>query len=120
MTENKDIDVCQIHNIHTEKVKLVQKEMPKDSLLINLAELFKLLGDPTRVQILFALSQSELCVCDLCEILKMSASAVSHQLRVLRTAKLITYRREGKNVFYNLDDEHVHRLFKQTLEHVQE
>ena len=92
--------------------------LPPLEALQDLAALFKALGDPTRVRILAALALRELCVCDLCAILDMSQSAVSHQLRLLRTARLVRFRRDGKNVFYSLDDEHVLALFAQGLEHV--
>ncbi|MFY9500158.1 MAG: metalloregulator ArsR/SmtB family transcription factor, partial [bacterium] len=84
----------------------------------RLAETFKVLGDPTRIKILSALATEELCVCDLAAALELSVSAVSHQLRVLKGARLVKYRREGKNIFYSLDDEHVISLFRLALEHV--
>jgi len=113
-------DTCQTTQIHPKKVAGVMERMLTEPSLHNMAELFKILGDPTRVRILHALSHCELCVCDLCEILRMSPSAVSHQLRLLRSAKLVRFRREGKNVHYRLDDDHVHTLLHQALEHVQE
>jgi len=85
-----------------------------------LAEAFKVLSDPTRVKILFALSKAELCVCDLSALLGMNESAVSHHLRLLRALKLVTYRREGRMAYYSLDDEHIEKLFQQGLEHIQE
>ena len=113
-------DVCQERIVHPESLEQVRKAMPDPQVLCDLADLFKVLGDRTRVHILFALSTAELCVCDLTEVLGMSASAVSHQLRILRTCKLVTFRREGKNIFYSLDDDHVYKLFEQALEHAQE
>lgn len=113
-------DTCQTTQVHPEKVSGVMERMLANHTLHNVAELFKVLGDPTRVRILHALSHSELCVCDLCEALRMSPSAVSHQLRLLRSAKLVRFRREGKNVHYRLDDDHVGTLLHQALEHVQE
>mgnify|MGYP006275451803 CR=1 FL=1 len=113
-------DICQERRVHPESLAQVGKEMPSFDVLCDLADLFKALGDRTRVHILFALSKAELCVCDLTEVLGMSASAVSHQLRVLRASKLVTFRREGKNVFYRLADDHVQKLFEQALEHVRE
>lgn len=92
--------------------------MPDEAQLQELASLFKTLGDTTRVRILACLAAGELCVCDLSAVLSMGQSAVSHQLRLLRAAKLVRSRREGKNVFYALDDEHVLALFDQGLEHV--
>jgi ArsR family transcriptional regulator len=120
MSEKIPCDVCQQRLVHPESLEQVRGEMPDFQVLCDLADLFKALGDRTRVHILFALSRVELCVCDLTEILGMSSSAVSHQLRVLRASKLVTFRREGKNVFYRLADGHVQRLFEQALEHVRE
>ena len=113
-------EVCQERMIHPENLELVRREMPQFDVLCDMTDLFKALGDRTRVRILFALSRTELCVCDLTEILGMSSSAVSHQLRVLRASKLVTFRREGKNVFYQLADNHVQKIFEQALEHVRE
>ena len=113
-------DTCQAKQVHPERVAGVVQQMLPSHSLHHVAELFKVLGDPTRVRILHALSHSELCVCDLCEALSMSPSAVSHQLRLLRSAKLVRFRREGKNVHYKLDDDHVETLLQQALEHIQE
>ncbi len=120
MSKQDPFDVCQERMVHPESLEQVRREMPDFEILCDLADLFKALGDRTRVHILFALSKAELCVCDLTEILNMSSSAVSHQLRVLRASKLVTFRREGKNVFYRLADAHVQKLFEQAKEHVQE
>lgn len=105
---------CQIHHNLLDKLgsQLSEEKYQK------LAELFKNLGDPTRVKIIHALAQTELCVCDLAELLKMTQSAVSHQLRVLRNNRLVKYRKEGRTVFYSLDDDHILFLFKQGLAHV--
>jgi len=113
-------DVCQATCLHSERIEAVRQSMASQADLHGLAELFKALGDPTRVRILEALSLAELCVCDLATVLGMTQSAVSHQLRVLRAAKLVKYRREGKNAFYSLDDQHVERLFSEALGHVRE
>lgn len=113
-------DVCQIQCIHLDSICRVKRAMPPDDQLFDLAALFKVLGDHTRIRILSALSESELCVCDLVDILGMNQSAVSHQLRVLRSSRIVRYRKEGKNVYYSLDDDHVHRLIGQGLEHVRE
>nr|WP_226984226.1 metalloregulator ArsR/SmtB family transcription factor [Halothermothrix orenii] len=91
-----------------------------DEIINRLAELFKTMSDPTRVKIIYALRERELCVCDISELLNMSPSAVSHQLRVLRNMNLVKYRKEGRSVFYSLDDDHVLTLFSQGLEHVLE
>ncbi|MFO7801031.1 MAG: metalloregulator ArsR/SmtB family transcription factor [Desulfovermiculus sp.] len=120
MSEQVSSDICQERRVHPESLEQVRREMPEFDVLCDLADLFKALSDRTRVHILFALSKVELCVCDLTEVLGMSSSAVSHQLRVLRASKLVTFRREGKNVFYRLADDHVQKLFEQALEHVRE
>ena len=112
--------VCQITCVHDDVVKQVQKAMLPDDQLANLSELFKILGDGTRMRILHALSHNELCVCDLVNIIGMSQPAVSHQLRLLRTAKLVRYRKVGKNVFYSLADDHVTILLTTALEHILE
>lgn len=113
-------DICQTTCVHEQSVAQVNKQMLSDQVMQNLADLFKILGDFTRVRIVHALSCAELCVCDLSVILGMSASAISHQLRILRTSKLIKFRRQGKNIFYSLDDEHVQKLLQPAIEHVQE
>ncbi|UZP67251.1 metalloregulator ArsR/SmtB family transcription factor [Desulfovibrio mangrovi] len=112
--------VCQSFCEHTDAIEDVRKAMADDVHITALAELFKMLGDGTRVRMLLALARRELCVCDLTAIIGMSQSAVSHQLRYLRTAKLVRYRKEGKNVFYSLDDDHVTGLLMQGLEHIRE
>lgn len=113
-------DACQERAIHPEALARVQREMPAPETIIALAETFKALADPSRTRILFALSRAELCVCDLAELLGLSVSAVSHQLRHLRELKLVKYRREGKMAYYSLDDDHVKTLFRQGLAHVEE
>ena len=94
--------------------------MLQEDELYDLAELFKVFGDSTRIKILYALSERELCVCDISELIGVSQTAISHQLRVLKGAKLVKYRREGKNVFYSLDDDHVRSIINQGMEHVEE
>ncbi|SKA77898.1 ArsR/SmtB family transcription factor [Desulfobaculum bizertense] len=113
-------DECEVFCVHDDVVAHVAKKMPEAETFEGLANLFKALGDPTRARILYALSVQELCVCDIANILEMSSSAVSHQLRLLRHAKLIKNRRAGKSVFYTLDDNHVRHLFDQGLSHVME
>ncbi|MCS7197902.1 MAG: metalloregulator ArsR/SmtB family transcription factor [Candidatus Bipolaricaulota bacterium] len=113
-------DVCDVHYVNDKSVKAVQRAMVSDAVAEALAETFKVLSDPTRVKILCALSKAELCVCDLSALLGMHESAVSHHLRLLKTLKLVKYRREGRMAYYSLDDEHIERLFRQGLEHVQE
>lgn len=105
---------------HATNVAAAKEGMLSEREFLFLAELFKALGDYTRVRILYALSIGELCVCALAEVLDMSQSAISHQLRLLRAAKLVRYRKEGKNVYYALDDDHVRNLVGQGLEHIRE
>ena len=98
----------------------IKDKMPDESELYELADLFKVFGDSTRIRILFVLFESEVCVCDLAEALNMNQSAVSHQLRILKQAKLVTGRREGKSVFYALADDHVRSIIDQGREHIEE
>jgi DNA-binding transcriptional ArsR family regulator len=111
---------CSDTEQHAINVAAARESMLSEREFLFLAELFKALGDYTRVRILFALSIGELCVCALAEVLDMSQSAISHQLRLLRAAKLVRYRKEGKNVFYSLDDDHVRNLVSQGLDHIKE
>jgi DNA-binding transcriptional ArsR family regulator len=115
-----DAPVCQQHCEHTEVIARVRARLAPDEDMAELAATFRLLGDRTRVRILEALACDELCVCDLAAVVGHSQSAVSHQLRLLRAAKLVRVRRDGKNAFYTLDDDHVRHLFRQALDHVQE
>ncbi|MDD3338601.1 MAG: metalloregulator ArsR/SmtB family transcription factor [Lachnospiraceae bacterium] len=105
---------------HEEIVQKVLEEQPDDEVLYDLAELFKVFGDSTRIKILYALSASELCVGDIAQILNLSQSSVSHQLRILKDSKLVRFRREGKAIFYALDDEHVRNIINMGMEHVEE
>jgi len=118
--EASEFDACERPCVHLEKVEKVREALLDEDAATGLAEIFSLLGDRTRVRILHALSLGELCVCDISAALGMTSSAISHQLRLLRTAKLVRARKEGKNVFYALDDGHVHSLMTQGLEHVRE
>lgn len=113
-----EIEFCKCDQIHNDIVCKVQENMISEETSIVLAEFFKVLGDPTRIKILYALSVNEMCVCDISKLLNISQSAVSHQLRVLRTARLVKYRKEGKVVYYSLDDEHVENVFRQGLDHI--
>jgi DNA-binding transcriptional ArsR family regulator len=114
----EDIDRCDCTVIHEEVVNQVKKLMPEEEALFNLADLFKVFGDSTRVRIISALLHSEMCVCDIAALLGMTKSAISHQLRALRQTKLVKYRRDGKVVYYSLADEHVGMIFNQGLTHV--
>jgi ArsR family transcriptional regulator len=108
---------CDLHIIHREVVERVSEAMPPEEMLYDLAELFKVFGDSTRIKILCAL-QEEMCVCDIAALLGMTQSAISHQLRILKQASLVKYRRDGKVVYYSLDDEHVSNIFAQGFAHV--
>ncbi len=116
----QDIEKCSCEVIHEDIVNQVKSKMPPEETLYDLAELFKVFGDSTRIKILWALDKQEMCVCDIAYLLNMTQSAISHQLRVLKQAKLVKNRREGKTVFYSLADEHVKTIFNQGLEHVRE
>ncbi|HCC37503.1 MAG TPA: transcriptional regulator [Treponema sp.] len=113
-------DRCDCSAIHEDIVEKVREKMPDEELLWDLADLFKVFGDSTRVRIISALLYSQMCVCDIAALFGMSKSAISHQLRALRQTKLVKYRREGKIVYYSLDDKHVSSIFKQGLIHVSE
>lgn len=114
------VECCEQIFVHEELVEKVNKGMPEEEELYDLAELFKVFGDSTRIRILFVLFEAEVCVCDLAEVLHMTQSAVSHQLRILKQAKLVSARREGKSVFYSLADEHVRTMIAQGREHIEE
>lgn len=111
---------CKTHVIHESTVRQVRASTPREEELYELADFFKVLGDATRIKIMHALFVSEMCVCDLSELLGVSQSAVSHQLKLLRQAGLVRHRREGKMVFYSLKDEHVQQIVSQGLQHVLE
>ena len=105
---------------HEETVQKILEKQPAEEHLYDLAELFRIFGDSTRIKILYALVESELCVGDLALMLRLNQSAVSHQLRILKDAKLVKYRREGKIIFYSLDDEHVRMILNLGMEHIEE
>lgn len=111
---------CEETEVHEDAVEQVRSQLPQDEVLYDLAELFKIFGDSTRVKILYALLESELCVCDIAKLMDVSQSAVSHQLRVLKGSKLVKFRREGKTLYYSLADEHVFRILSQGMEHILE
>ena len=108
------------HRGHNEMLEIISRDMPSDEKLFDLAELFKMFGDSTRMKILFVLFETEACTCGLAEALNMTNSAVSHQLNALKRAKLIKSRREGKNVFYSLADDHVRTIIEQGISHIEE
>lgn len=111
---------CECVVVHESTVEQVKKQLPEDEVLYELAELFRVFADSTRVKILYALFEAELCVCDLSRLTGMSQSAVSHQLRTLKDSKLVKFRREGKTVFYSLADQHVRTLIGNGMEHIME
>lgn len=119
MNSDMKIPKCDCHIIHEDVVENVKNKMPEAEKLYDLSELFKSLGDQTRIKILFALSKEEMCVCDIAALLEMTQSAISHQLRVLRNVRLVKYIKKGKVVYYSLDDEHVTEIFLQGLLHVE-
>lgn len=112
--------LCDCVVIHEDAVNMVKTKMPQEENLYDLAELFKVFGDSTRIKILCALAESDLCVCDIAALFNMTQSAISHQLRVLKQADLVRYRKEGKIVFYSLADDHVKQIFDQGLNHINE
>ena len=115
-----DIDCCESLEVHDDLLKVVSEKMPCEEKLYDLAELFKVFGDSTRIRILFVLFESDVCVCDLASILNMTQSAISHQLKILKQAKLVKSRREGKQVFYSLADDHVRFIIAQGIKHIEE
>lgn len=119
MAERED-QCCEAHELHRELLEIVNKTMPEETELYDLAELFKIFGDSTRIRILFVLFEAEVCVCDLAQVLNMTQSAVSHQLKILKQNKLVKSRREGKSIFYSLADDHVRTIIAQGQEHIEE
>lgn len=120
MKDTTKVETCEYMHAHEEIIEKVNADMPIDESLYDLAELFKLFGDCTRIKILYVLFESEMCVCDLAQLLGMTQSAISHQLRTLKQGKLIKCRREGKTVFYSLADSHVRTIINQGMEHIEE
>jgi len=120
MTHKQESDICREVCIHENLVDRVKNELPPAEQMQEVSNLFKVLGDYTRIRILEALLSSELCVCDLVSVLDMNQSAISHQLRVLRSSRIVKSRKAGKNVYYSLDDQHVSQLISQGTDHVLE
>ena len=121
MEQERDQDLCcAVTQVHPDAVERVRELLPRDETLYDLAELFKIFGDSTRVKILYALLESELCVCDIAKLMDVTQSAVSHQLRVLKASKLVKFRREGKTIYYSLADDHVVSILNQGMEHIEE
>jgi len=118
---NKDNNiVCEVELIDEKKVKAVQKKLPDDSLITELSETFKNLSDFTRLKILLSLAEDELCVCDIAALTGVSVSAISHQLRLLKNNRLVSHRKEGKMVYYSLDDEHINKIVNEASKHCKE
>ena len=109
---------CECIEAHEDIVEKVREVLPDEELLYDLAELFKVFGDSTRIKILYLLFESEMCVCDIAQLLNMTISAISHQLRVLKQSQLVRFRREGKTVYYSLADDHVRSILAQGMDHV--
>ena len=124
MSEREEIDNveenCEVEHHHDNVVKRVSSIMPDEEMLYDLADFYKVFADSTRIKILYALLQSELCVCDLAEVLGASQSTVSHQLRMLKQMKLVKFRREGKAIVYSLSDDHIQNILSQGFEHITE
>ena len=119
----KDLDIninCDCDVIHADIVDKVRLVMPEEDELYDLSDFIKVLGDSTRAKIIWALDESEMCVCDIAVLLNMTKSAISHQLKALKAANLVKYRKEGKVVFYSLTDDHVKEIFEKGLEHIRE
>ena len=120
MTESNEIERCGCLFVHEDAVRQVLGGMPDDETLYDLAELFRIFADSTRIKILYVLFESEMCVYDIAQLLNMTQSAISHQLRALKQSKLVKYRREGKTILYSLADGHVRKIIAQGMEHVNE
>ncbi len=120
MKKGKDAPVCKVEIVDKAKVKKGRKAINEFKNLMDMTDLFKILGDPTRMKIILALSKNELCVCDLAAVIDSTISAVSHQLRLLRNARLVKYRKDGKMVYYSIEDQHINQLILIANEHVNE
>ncbi len=115
---SKNEFVCDCNMIHEEMVQDTLSKMPESNLLCNLAKLFKIMGDDTRCKLLFALLQNEMCVCDLANVLSMTKSSISHQLSKMKDAGIVKFRKEGKTVYYSLDDKHISEIFEVGIKHI--
>ena len=118
--KNDKIEICKETVVNYEKVEAVKNELPSTQEIADLSEIFKVLGDPTRLKIVLALAKEELCVCDLATLVNLSVSAISHQLRLLRNLRLVKYRKSGKMVYYMLNDDHIESIINQALIHIRE
>ena len=120
MEERDPVECCDFIHAHEDIVEKVRRELPGEDTLYDLTELFRIFGDSTRVRILYVLFEAEMCVCDIAALLGMTQSAISHQLRALKNARLVKARREGKTVFYSLADDHVRKIIAQGMDHITE
>ena len=120
MADELEVEQCEYLHVHEDVIRKVTEQMPDDETLYDLADLFRIFADSTRIKILYVLFESEMCVCDIAQLLNMTQSAISHQLRSLKQSKLVKYRREGKTVFYSLADHHVVTILAQGIDHVEE
>lgn len=120
MNKEKIAPVCEVEIVDEKKVKAAREKIKNVRSILDMADIFKLLGEPTRLKIVLALMNSELCVCDLSAAIESNVSTVSHQLRLLRNARLIKYRKDGKMVFYSTDDEHINVAIEKIREHAEE
>ena len=118
--EHNEMEKCEFMHIHDDVVDKVNESMPDEESLYDLADFFKVFADSTRIKILYALLQTEMCVCDIANVLNASQSAISHQLRLLKQMKLVKFRREGKTIFYSLSDNHIENILNQGMEHIGE
>ena len=120
MEDRYNVECCDFIHAHEEIVERVRQELPDEDTLYDLSELFRIFGDSTRIRIVYVLFEAEMCVCDIAQLLGMTQSAISHQLRALKNARLVKARRDGKTVFYSLADDHVKTIIDQGIEHVKE
>ncbi len=120
MADNCEVELCRGHEVHEDRVSLVEERLPPEDEMADMAELFKVFGDSTRIKILCILWQSELCVCDMAALLRLTQPAVSYQLKVLKQARLVKNRRDGKTIYYSLADEHVKTIIGMAKEHLEE
>lgn len=118
--DQRQAEVCAEKVIHPGVLEAVHSAMPEDSDICDLADFFKIFGDRTRIAILWALTEAEMCVCDLCALLEMKQSAVSHQLKLLKQSRIVKYRREGKVIYYSLDDDHIRKVLNLGMQHIRE
>lgn len=119
-TSNSNVNFCGCKTLHQDIINNVNTEMLDEDTLQDVSDLFKVFSDSTRIKIIFALFKSEMCVCDIAALLQMNQSAISHQLRVLKQSRLVKYRKEGKSVYYSLDDDHIKQIFHMALDHINE